>query len=61
MERFWWALKHEDVYLRDYATVPELKAGVGAYIHRYNTGRPHQALGGLTPQMAYAGKRANVA
>ena len=61
VERFWWSLKHEDVYLRDYASVPELKAGVEAYIHRYNTWRPHQALGGITPQMAYEGKRAHVA
>lgn len=61
VERFWWSLKHEDVYLRDYATVPELKVGVEAYIHRYNTRRPHQALGGITPQMAYEGKLGNVA
>lgn len=61
VERFWWSLKHEDVYLRDYASVPALKAGVEAYIHRYNTWRPHQALGGITPQMAYEGKLANVA
>jgi putative transposase len=61
VERFWWSLKHEDVYLRDYATVSELKAGIEAYIRRYNTWRPHQALGGITPQMAYEGKVANVA
>ena len=61
VERFWWSLKHEDVYLRDYATVPALEAGVEAYIRRYNTWRPHQALGGITPQMAYEGKLANVA
>jgi putative transposase len=61
VERFWWSLKHEDVYLRDYQTVPALEAGVGAYIERYNTWRPHQALGGITPQMAYEGKLANVA
>jgi len=61
VERFWWSLKHEDVYLRDYASVPALKVGVEAYIHRYNTWRPHQALGGITPQMACEGKPANVA
>jgi len=61
VERFWWSLKHEDVYLRDYATVSELKAGIEAYIRRYNTWRPHQALGGITPQMAYEGKLAYVA
>lgn len=61
VERFWWSLKHEDVYLRDYATVPALETGVDAYIRRYNTWRPHQALGGITPQMAYEGKLAHVA
>lgn len=61
VERFWWSLKHEDVYLRDYPTVPALEAGVAAYIHRYNTWRPHQALGGITPQMAYEGRVTNVA
>jgi putative transposase len=61
VERFWWSLKHEDVYLRDYATVPALHAGVETYIRRYNTWRPHQALGGITPQMAYEGKLAHVA
>ena len=58
---FGWSLKHEDVYLRDYGTVPALESGVTAYIERYNTRRPHQALGGITPQMAYEGKLASVA
>ena len=61
MERLWWSLKHEGVELRGHATVPELTAGVGAYIFRYNTGRPDPALGGLTPQMACEGKRTNIA
>lgn len=61
VERFWWSLKHEDVYLRDYGSVPALRAGVEAYIQRYNTWRPHQALGGITPQMAYEGQVGNVA
>jgi putative transposase len=61
VERFWWSLKHEDVYLRDYRTVPELIAGVTAYVGRYNNWRPHQALGGITPDMAYGGEMANVA
>ena len=62
VERFWWSLKHEDVYLRDYGTTPELLDGVSAYIRRYNGWRPHQALGGITPDMAYrGGKMANVA
>ncbi len=61
VERFWWSLKHEDVYLREYDTVPALLAGLCAYIERYNSRRPHQALGGITPDMAYEGKLADVA
>jgi len=55
-ERFWWSLKHEDMYLRDYGTVPELKTGIEAYIERYNTWRPHPALGGITPSLPVRGK-----
>jgi putative transposase len=61
VERFWWSLKHEDVYLRCYNTIPELLAGVSAYVRRYNAWRPHQALGGVTPDMAYEGKKSKVA
>jgi putative transposase len=61
VERFWWSLKHEEVYLREYDTVPALMAGLSSYIERYNSRRPHQALGGITPDMAYNGKLADVA
>lgn len=62
VERFWWSLKYEDIYLRDYGTVPELRAGLTAYITRYNFWRPHQARGGITPDMAYHdGEIANIA
>lgn len=62
VERFWWSLKHEDVYIRDYETVPALRSGLQAYIGRFNSWRPHQALLGITPDMAYSGgKIANVA
>jgi putative transposase len=61
VERFWWSLKHENVYLLCYETVPDLIRGLGAYIGRFNSWRPHQALGGITPNMAYGGRLANVA
>jgi putative transposase len=34
VERFWWSVKHEDIYLRDYCTVPEMMAGLSPYIRR---------------------------
>jgi putative transposase len=49
IERLWRSLKYEDIYLKDYATVPELAAGLAAYFHFYNHERPHQSLNYCTP------------
>jgi putative transposase len=48
-QRLWRSLKYEDIYLKDYATVPELVAGLAAYFHFYNHERPHQSLNYCTP------------
>ena len=44
VERLWRSVKYEDVYIRDYATVPELEAGMERYFTFYNSERPHQSL-----------------
>ena len=31
IERLWRSLKYENIYLNDYASVPELAAGLAAY------------------------------
>jgi len=49
IERFWRSLKYEDIYLHDYASVPELLAGLQRYFTFYNLERLHQSLGYLTP------------
>ena len=49
IERLWRSLKYEDIYLKDYATVAALEQGVGQWMRRYNTWRPHQRLGNRTP------------
>jgi putative transposase len=49
IERLWRSLKYEDIYLKDYASVPELAAGLAAYFHFYNHERPHQSLNYSTP------------
>jgi putative transposase len=49
IERLWRSLKYEDIYLNNYATVPELEAGLVTYFQLYNHARPHQSLGYLTP------------
>ena len=54
IERLWRSLKYECVYLHAYETGSELRAGLTGWIGFYNTRRPHSALGGLTPNEAYA-------
>jgi putative transposase len=53
VERLWRSLKYEDVYLRGYATLPEARAGIAAWIRFYNRVRPHQGLGYATPMDVY--------
>ena len=53
IERLWRSLKYEDVYLKDYATVPQLIEGVAAYFRFYNLERPHQAFDYETPSHVY--------
>ena len=54
VERLWRSVKHEDIYLRDYSTLPELLLGLTTYFTFYNTERPHQALAYKTPNTIYA-------
>ena len=53
VERLWRSVKYEDIYLKCYACVPELIAGLSDYFSFYNTQRPHQALGYRTPDEVY--------
>ena len=53
VERLWRTVKYEDVYLKDYATLPEVHAGLTAYFAFYNAERAHQSLGYRTPDVVY--------
>ena len=53
IERLWRSVKYEEVYLHEHGTVPELINGLSRWFERYNTWRPHQALGNLTPDKVY--------
>jgi putative transposase len=55
VERLWRSVKHEDVYLRGYETVPQLQAGLGRYFPFYNRERLHQSLDYQTPAAVYRG------
>jgi len=57
IERLWRSVKYEDIYLKGYGTIGELETGIREWIKRYNTWRPHQALGNKTPAQIYATKR----
>jgi putative transposase len=53
IERLWRSVKYEDIYLKDYDTVPALFLGLDQYFTFYNQDRPHQSLGYQTPAVIY--------
>ena len=59
VERLWRTVKYEDIYIRGYEAVPQLRQGLGAYFGFYNDERRHQSLDYETPAEVYRrGKRA---
>jgi len=56
IERLWRSLKYEDIYIKEYATVSALEEGIESWMTRYNTWRPHAALGNRTPSAVYRPK-----
>jgi putative transposase len=53
VERLWRSLKYEEVYLKDYASVAEARAGISGYFQFYNHQRLHQSLDYQTPAATY--------
>lgn len=53
VERLWRSVKYEDIYLKNYETVPLLYIGLRDYFTFYNYERPHQSLGNHTPATVY--------
>jgi putative transposase len=49
VERLWRTVKYEEIYLRDYENVKDLKQHLKTYFDFYNFLRPHQTFGGKTP------------
>jgi transposase InsO family protein len=56
VERLWWTVKHEWVYLRPAANGIEQKRSLAEFFDWYNLRRPHQALRWRTPDEAYLGQ-----
>lgn len=55
VERLWRSVKYEDIYLKEYAEVPMLEAGLNSYFDFYNQERRHQSLGYRTPAEVHFG------
>jgi putative transposase len=56
IERLWRSVKYEDIYLKDYVTVPALVRGLDSYFQLYNDDRPHQSLAYRTPAEVHFAK-----
>ena len=54
VERLWRTIKYEHVYLNPAASGSELRGGLAKYIEFYNAERPHDGLGGRTPNEVYS-------
>jgi hypothetical protein len=46
-------LKYENVYLKDYNTIKEVREGINQHIEIYNSQRKHSSIGYKTPDMVY--------
>ena len=53
VERLWRSVKYECVYLRQFDTVSQARAGLKEYFEFYNYERLHQSLGFNTPAQIY--------
>lgn len=49
IERLWRSVKYEDIYLKNYDSVPDLAVGLESYFQLYNYERPHQSLNNQVP------------
>jgi putative transposase len=54
VERLWRSLKYEDIYLKDYRSMEEVKAGLKRNFAFYNGRRYHASLEYRTPDEVYA-------
>ena len=53
IERLWWTVKYEHVYLHTYDSVHEVWCGLNNYFKFYNEERPHGSLDKRTPHEVY--------
>ncbi len=53
IERLWWSVKYEDIYLKDYESGADLHCGLERYFDFYDHRRKHQALDYRTPHQVF--------
>jgi putative transposase len=53
IERLWWTLKYQYLYLWSFGNGTELRQGLCEWFNLYNRQRSHQALDDLTPDEVY--------
>ena len=53
IERLWRSYKYEDLYIKGYRTIPEVKSGTHDYMNFYCNERPHQSLNYQTPYSVF--------
>ncbi len=53
IERLWWSVKYQDVYLKSYGSIAEARQGLREYFEFYNHRRRHQSLDRRTPNDVY--------
>ena len=55
VERLWWTLKHQYIYLHSFDTGKALRRGLAWWIQYYNQERGHSSLDDKTPDEVYCG------
>ena len=53
IERWFRSIKWDDIYINEYNSPKELRAGIANYVNEYNNERPHQSLGYDYPGNVY--------
>jgi putative transposase len=53
IERLWWSVKYEEVYLKAYGSIAEARRELGNYFELYNYRRRHQSLDKRTSDVVY--------
>ena len=55
VERLWWTLKHQYIYLHSFDSAKSLQRGLAGWIQYYNQERGHSSLDDRTPDEVYYG------